>query len=621
MFPGRCSNDRWLCRYRPALLAASVILAVAGTAHGPVRAAHPISVTEARIFVTRSSARVRIQLFAEDLLLFHQLQPKADGTLPPEELKRGLELHKQFLVERVTLRDADGNRIPSRVTDVEPFDIPEQGIPEEDLMLYQATYELEFPFTEPPEFLTFQQDITDDNYILPSEMQVVIQQTGTGNVIAGTLLPGGAVTHRFDWDDLLDPQASDEEYESWLEKQREETLGITSYSSVYSFIYIDPGEVRHEILIPLATLNTILPIRHADPAFLSVAEQPAVRRQIEIWLSELEPAEINGQDVRPEFSRIDFYGLKLRDFARRAEPQRVSFASGRVGIILRYVAPEGPVRQAALSWNLFRSSLRKIRSVVMPWSGAARRFEFSRFKAPADNVLSWEADPETVIARAAAVPRRLPDRPRLQIPLVSILLFLCSLVLLLTRRRMFIAGAAVCLAAAGLSWPLVRIDVPHPLRPVPRLTEERAGRIVQQLHRGTYDALQFGSERQIYAALDRFVAGDLLENLYLQLRDSLAVREQGGAVARVRAVDYLEGQTVHLPDRNIPWPGFFYRLTWQVTGTVEHWGHVHERRNQFSAVLGIQPVEGRWKITSLDIEAQKTLAGSTKLRDLDGELN
>ena len=236
-------------------------------------------------------------------------------------------------------------------------------------------------------------------------------------------------------------------------------------------------------------------------------------------------------------------------------------------------------------------------------------------------MLSWEADPETVIARAAAVPRRLPDRPRLQIPLVSILLFLCSLVLLLTRRRMFIAAAAVCLAAAGLSWPLVRIDVPHPLRPVPRLTEERAGRIVQQLHRGTYDALQFGSERQIYAALDRFVAGDLLENLYLQLRDSLAVREQGGAVARVRAVDYLEGQTVHLPDRNIPWPGFFYRLTWQVTGTVEHWGHVHERRNQFSAVLGIQPVEGRWKITSLDIEAQKTLAGSTKLRDLDGELN
>ena len=102
--------------------------------------AHPISVTEVNIFVTQSSARARIQLFAEDLLLFQALEPDEQGIVPPEELRRGLDQHRDFLMERVTLRNSDGELIPSRVTEVVPFEVPDDGIPEEDLMLYQATY-------------------------------------------------------------------------------------------------------------------------------------------------------------------------------------------------------------------------------------------------------------------------------------------------------------------------------------------------------------------------------------------------------------------------------------------------------------------------------------------------
>ena len=331
--------------------------------------AHPISVTETRVFVTQHSARARIQLFAEDLLLFHQLEPTGDGIVPPDELRRGLEAHREFLLEKVTLRDAHGEQIPAQVTDVVPFDIPDDGIPEEDLMLHQATYELEFTFDTPPEFLTFRQDITDDNFIIPSEMKLTIQQTGTANMIAGSLQPGASVTHRFDWEDLLSPDASDAEYESWLENQRKETLGITSYSSVYSFIYIEPGEVRHEVLVPLATLETIIPIERADPAFLEVGEQDAVRQLIREWLQDANPATINGITVAPEFSRIDFYGLNLRDFAQQKDAQRVSLSSGRVGIILRYLPENDFVRDVRLSWDRFHSSIKKIRSVVMPWTG------------------------------------------------------------------------------------------------------------------------------------------------------------------------------------------------------------------------------------------------------------
>ncbi len=606
------SGPQPFLRLQPA--AAALLLCLLVSLTGSAVSAHPISITETHVFVTQQSARARIQLFAEDLLLFQDLQPDGDGVLSASELERGLELHREFLQERVTLRDADGNRIPSTITDVVPFEIPEDGIPEEDLMLYQATYELEFKFSSPPEFLTFQQDITDENFILPSEMKLAIQQTGTGNMIAGTLQPGMSVTHRFDWDTPLDPNASDAEYESWLEKQRQDTLGITSYSSVYSFIYIEPGEVRHEVLVPLASLAGILPIERADPAFLDVAEQEAVP---ELVLLEDHaggnPVRINGGQVEPEFSRIDFYGLSLRDFAQQSEARRVSFASGRVGIILRYLPADHFVQDVEVGWDTFHSSVRKIRSVVIPWSGDIDRFEFSRFKVEEDNVYRWSADESAVPQLAARVPRELPPPPRMRLPIVSCLLIACAAILpLFVRQRRLTALA--CLLLAAVCWPLAGTEIPHPFKPTPQLTAEKAQQIAQQLHGGTYQALDFGSEQRIYESLERFVDGELLESLYLQLRNGLAVREQGGAVARVQSVEHLEGGLVDEPGQQLEWPGFRFRSTWTVSGTVEHWGHVHERRNRFSALLNVEPQDGHWKITRMQIDSQESLPGETSLR-------
>jgi hypothetical protein len=608
-FLRRSARDRLehcSCRILPVIFSLLTVLSQA-------QASHPISVTEAQIFVTQQSARARIQLFAEDLLLFQGLEPDDEGILSPAELKRGLELHRSFLTERVTLRDVDGNLIPSKVTDVVPFEIPDDGIPEEDLMLYQATYELEFRFESPPEFLTFQQDITDENFILPSEMKLAIHQTGSGNIIAGTLQPGGAVTHRFDWKTPLDPAASDEEYETWLEKQRQETLGITSYSSVYSFIYIEPGEVRHEVLIPLASLASILPIQQADPAFLEIAEQEAARVLVQEWLSKdnPNPARINGVDVHTEFSRIDFYGLSLRDFAQQADARRVSFASGRVGIILRYVPADHFVKDVELSWDTFQSSMRKIRSVIVPWQGELERFEFSRFKTKDDNIYRWSAAEDAIPDLAEPVPRQLPGQPRLRVPVASCVLAVYALLLLTVRRWQ---SAVVCLVLAAACWPIAGTEIVHPFLPTPRLSAEETRHIVQSLQTGTYQALDFGLERRIYDALEQFVDGELLESLYLQLRDGLAVKEQGGAVARVLSVDYVDGNTVDSSGDLLEWPGFQFRSTWVVAGTVEHWGHVHERRNQFSAVLNVEPRDSCWKITNMQIDAQESLPGTTRLR-------
>ncbi len=53
--------------------------------------------------------------------------------------------------------------------------------------------------------------------------------------------------------------------------------------------------------------------------------------------------------------------------------------------------------------------------------------------------------------------------------------------------------------------------------------------------------------------------------------------------------------------------GFVAAATWNVAGSVGHWGHVHERRNQYRAELMIRPVGGDWKLTGLEILDEQRL--------------
>ena len=600
------------------LLIASSILSASEAARASAPATlHPISVTEASIFVTRSKAIVRIQMFAEDLILFQGLEPNNQDRISPEDLKRGLEDHRAFLLERVTLRDAKGEPIKGDVTDVKPFEIPADGILSTDMMLHTATYELAFPFSEPPEFLTIQQDMSDENFIIPSEMKLTVHQSGTALNYTESMVPGASTTVRFDWQQSITEDASDAEWETWFSKQREATLGITSYSSVYSFVYIEPNEIRHEILIPLATLKTILPVKSRDAAFVEIDEQDAIRTLIRDWLRDENPVTINGSRVLPEFFRIDFYGLDLRDFAAQAAEQKVSLASGRVGIILRYQTPDKAVRDATLTWEKYYSTMNKIQSVVIAYPEKLERFEFSRHNKAADNVLKWTCDLSTLPQPIESVAAIIAPRPTLTIPVGSLFCLVIAFFSLRIRKntvRSLVGGVALILAFAAWRSAGLAFAIDHPWRQPAELSEVQATEIFQRLHRGVYRSLDFGSEDRVYDVLATSVDGNLLEKLYLQLHESLEMREQSGAVARIQSIQYDNGEQSPRQSTTVSWPGFQYRSTWTAAGTVEHWGHIHERQNRFDAVFTIEPRDGNWKITRMDIANQQQVAVKTRLR-------
>jgi hypothetical protein len=60
--------------------------------------------------------------------------------------------------------------------------------------------------------------------------------------------------------------------------------------------------------------------------------------------------------------------------------------------------------------------------------------------------------------------------------------------------------------------------------------------------------------------------------------------------------------------------------TWRVTGTVEHWGHIHTRENEFAARMKISATpEGRGRIVGFEVTDEKRVRFETAVRMFEDE--
>jgi hypothetical protein len=360
-------------------------------------AAHPVSVTRALVYVSRERVTVTLEVFLEDLYLFHQLSPDGADVLSPSVIQSGIELHREFVATRFLVQNADGAILKPDSLPAVAADIPEAGVPLAELMAHRLTFDFQFTLADPPTVLTFQHRFTDADRILPSEMQLQVTQENSGRTSSRSLPADLPEIIRFDWvNPPLAPDASQQERDLWLARQREELLGITSDSAVYSFLYVERDEVRLEILIPLLTLEQGVSLERRDRDFLSVSEQQAVRPLIEQYFLSGNPLDVDGQRWQPIVERLDFFGVDFRDFARPTEARDVAMSSARAGIILSYPL-ESPPRNLKLTWDRFHQSLWAVSLVVFTPDGASRR---TLSRVGGRNVFEWSTS--AMAARSAA---------------------------------------------------------------------------------------------------------------------------------------------------------------------------------------------------------------------------
>ncbi len=509
--------------------------------------AHPISLSSTIVDVQAHQIAVEIEIMLEDLVLFHRLTADGQLTYAAADLTQAAEKHRQFVIDYFSILDANGQRLTGQIHQADFEQIEAGGIAQADLMRRSIRYELIFALKQSqPPFLTFVQNFGGDTAVLPALMDLHVLQNGQFAEKSTQIAHGRPHTVQFDWQQPSNGKRLT--FAALRAKNAErlkDRLGISSYTSLFSFLYIAPFEVRHEILIPLLTLEKWVPIARQHPDFLEIDEQLAASRQIESFFQERSHVSINQQRVEAKLSRLNFFGLDIKDFALNADPRRVSIHQARVGVILTFSASQVP-RQVSVQWSTFNEYAPYVQSVVLVGNEPPRQHSFQSQATSFD----W---------------------------------------------------------SGNLTGPTVK---PVQAQAAEIAAADRAS-ILQRVLTNVYHAFDFRDDEEVYDALAGSVHGDLLRDIYLRIKRSLLMAEQGGALSHVTSVS-VESATPIQPQLSTR-----YDTVWRVTGVTEHWGHVHRRTVEYRARLTLGQHEGHWKLTAFQLLNEKTIQFDTSIRGYD----
>ncbi len=371
--------------------------------------------------------------------------------------------------------------------------------------------------------------------------------------------------------------------DAWRSRFLDPRLRRTYDTPVGVFLYVGRYEVRVEILGRPIDFG----IQRIDPA--------AVQGQVTAFLDGRWRLTVDGETVRPPLDRCQFLERRLRATTAVAAPGPDEVRSSTLGVVYRLRRDRLPER-VELEWSAFPENLPRLAAAVTE--------DF--FMEPAvldrqNNVLRWQRSQ----LEAEAVPRPVVPSPGLRLPgyvaPVSGVLLVLMLGWIVWKRVAGRGPARWELMGVFLLGALVAVTMARHGADVPK--EPVARRIVGGLIENIYHAFDYPDDEAIYDALAQSISGDYLRDAFLEVRRALEVERTGGASIRVREVTVEETHSSALPDGR----GFRTNARWTVAGSVAHWGHIHARRNRYSGVISIEPIDGAWKITGLELDEEERL--------------
>ena len=506
--------------------------------------AHPISLCSAAVEVSGNQVTARLEVMCEDFVMLYGYTADAENYISKTNLVEGIKRHIDLLLRDFMIRDHEGQLLSGRLENIETPAIPDRGILVDDLMQTKIVYQFAYPVAKPPVYLTFQEQIgSSSGAFVPSVMQLTVRQTGNAPLPTVTLTGEGEVqTFRFDWSGTGAAKSPSGTTNEAAASQAPGDMGIESYGAIYAFLYVEPAEVRVEILMPVLTLETWNEVPRKDRNFLEVTEQQAAIPALKEFFGSHNQVVVDGLEVRPVVRRLDFYGLDFKDFAVAAEPRRLSAWTARLGVILTY-STKGLPNQVGVTWDLFNPKVLSVRAAVFAGEDA-KRCRFTRYQP----TFTWKNPGLPPLPEIAPVRAKDPDE----------------------RTRINIA---------------------------------------ETLLKNIYRAFDYRDEKVIYDALARSVEGELLAETYLKIHAGLLMQEQGGAVSQVQSVELIDGTIGDSQPAS-----YTANLKWRITGTVEHWGHIHTRINAYEALLRVHRGDEAWKITGIEVGKQERVSYQLKVR-------
>jgi len=390
-----------------------------------------------------------------------------------------------------------------------------------------------------------------------------------------------------------------------------------------SYLYVEPYEIRHEVLLRLADIKPWLDLGLKDPRYVEAGEREGLQRKVGAFLAGRNPVRIDGAPAAPpQLDRVVFVRFQREGVVPVKESGRLDVDTALLGVVLTYLT-ENPARSVALRWDLFG-----LDAAPRQLSVIQGKETFDGYMSLKQPEFAWSQDESLEPAPAAVVETAGPGRQgRPPVDQADSLLFRAALLLGFTvclsfallassgfKQRPLSAGLALLLllttAVAALPPRLaVQASATEPGRA--GLDEAQAKDLLTALLHNAYRAFQLRDEVKTYDRLAKSLGGDLLDDIYLQQRRAVLRQAEGlGGEGKVDRIEVLESRV--RPLAAAPW-AWQVDARWVAHGTVSHWGHAHERHNLYQARLTLRPADGgQWKIVGLEfIGGQRLDAGAS----------
>jgi hypothetical protein len=371
--------------------------------------------------------------------------------------------------------------------------------------------------------------------------------------------------------------------------------------ALMSYLYVEPYEVRHEILTRVKDLGEWMDLGLRGERSIEIDELEPLKARIGAFLLEKNSVQVDGEALRPILDRTNYVKVALTGIQILEVPERLEIDSAIVGVIISYLT-DGLPQTVTVDWELFTDQIQRVPATATDPAGP-----LATYVTPDQNVHTWTnylKHYELPTVRQTEVAGSLGE---LRVPVVS-LLCLIGLIgaagwTLASRRRhrplrLPLTLAATCAVGAAAAYPVARLDIDRPAAMAGTLDNARAADLLATLLKNVYRAFDFRNEEDVYDKLALTVDGDLLTELYLQNRRSMAIQQAGGAQAKIKEVVVEDAQA-----ERVDGDGLTYALhgSWTALGTVGHWGHLHRRKNRYEAVVTLGARDGVWKIVGLEL--------------------
>jgi hypothetical protein len=378
----------------------------------------------------------------------------------------------------------------------------------------------------------------------------------------------------------------------WYSKYDNINLRRHHQSSLMSFLYVDPYEVRHEVLVRVKDLEEWLNLEYELDDTIEVEEQDALKEKISVFLVNRNIVTIDGKVGRPIVDKIHFVKWSLAGIQIQELKEPMDYSSAVIGVIFAY--PHDSIAQnITVDWDMFSERIREVPNVATDPAGP-----MPYTLKQDDHILVWKNYLKKY---------KVPTISEVEVSYAKIPVFyIIALVFIIlglvkvskSYKKNYLKYGLVILIGIvliGLG-SFFKQSITIPFMQQSSFSKPEASSVISHLLKNTYRAFDFREESDIYDKLAVSNHEQLLTALYIQTKTSMVLESQGGIQVKVKDVEVIDVEEV---SSNAD--GVSFRCKWIVKGDVGHWGHIHSRTNQYDAILQIKPENDVWKLNKIDI--------------------